>query len=109
MPGAAAVSLRGRRDGGAPEFLRPVNFRTTDELHRYIKEEAVQTHRKEQAVINDALRMDRDLGKLLEPEVERLEAFAASQRLTLERDLAEVFSRLILLGLDAAEPKRPKK
>jgi hypothetical protein len=107
--GMAAVSLRGRSGTESLDLERMVSFRCPENVREYIKEESHRSMRKEARVIVQALELDRDLGKLLVPEVERLEAFAASQSLTLDRNLAAVLAALVTAGLNASEAKKPHK
>jgi predicted transcriptional regulator len=101
------VSLRGQKDD---ESAKPtVSFRCPPELRRYIEETAAAYRRDKTEVITDAIALDRDLATKLKPDAAKLEAFATSQSLKMDDDLAEVLARLVRQGLAATGRSRGAK
>lgn len=98
------MSLRGQK---VEENARPMmTFRCPKELRRYIDETAATFGRDKTEVITDALELDRDLAFKLKPEEGALMAFAKSEGLNVDDDLAEILARLVRVGLMGRKTKR---
>lgn len=92
------MTLRGKKAGGDNAKLA-ISFRCPPDLWRYIEETAKETGREKTEIIIDAIGLDRDLAVKLGAHADQLAAAAATQGLSLDRDLAEVLARLVRTGL----------
>ncbi len=98
MRGAKRVSLRRRK----PKKVRPiVGFRCPPDIKEYLDVESGKPNRDQTEVIISALELDRDLDLKLRPNIEHIEAYAASNSLDMDEQLAEILVRLIRGGLEA--------
>lgn len=98
MVEGVTLSLRTRK----PEPVkRPMSIRLSDELRDYLERTAARDRTDMTSVIEDAIRLDRDLATMLEARRDELEAFAASQHLDLATSLPRVVGLLVLEAMDA--------
>lgn len=105
-----AVSLREPETEGS-EGSTSVTMRIRDSLVAYIDATLAQQGGKDRgrtrtAVVEDAIKLDRDLSAALGAHRARLRTFARGQGLDLDAHLVEVLAQLALAGLDSLERKR---
>lgn len=93
------MTLRGKKD--ASRAKPQLSFRCPPDLRRYIDDTARETGRDKTEIITDALELDRDLAVKLKPHEGNIDAYARSEGLDMDRDLAEILARLVRRGLDA--------
>lgn len=92
------VGIR-RRPTGSTQ----VGFRLPNEAVSYYEAEAKASGRSKVDILVDALYLDRDLSRRLQPHQERLAAAAQAMGLDLNLDFAEVISKLVEAQLAPAD------
>lgn len=92
--GVARVSLRKKSRQRSVSMA----VRVPHDLYEYVRRTAVSPGRRGE-VVRDAITLDRDLAAKIGPDEEAMEAFAKSQSLNMDEDLAEVMARLMRLGI----------
>lgn len=99
-----AMSLR-EPETEMPEPRKSASLRMRQSLYDYVEATAKRQHRGKTDVIEDAIRMDRDIAVALGKHRGRLRAYAKAHDLDMDRRLVDLIVALVVEGLDAAERK----
>lgn len=81
----------------------PVAWRLEPDLVEYLQKaaEAAGRHGAQTELVEDAIRVQRDLGELLKADLDRLKRFALDHGLDLHESEAEVIAKAVKLALES--------
>jgi hypothetical protein len=99
-----ATALKPRQVLRKPKGIQkkiPVAWRLEQDLVEYLQKAAEGRRGAQTELVEDALRVQRDMGELLAPDLERLKRFALDLGLDLHENEAEVIAKAVRLALDA--------